>query len=98
MSLFNSLSGEELRLIASLLVSGTLNKGEYVFQQDDQGNCFFLVESGEVEVEIDGKVIKTLSQGQGFGEIALILRTKRSASIKAKTECKFLIMKPLLFR
>ncbi len=37
-------------------------------------------------------------QGQVFGQISLILRAKRSASIKAKTDCKFLIMKPLLFR
>lgn len=43
-------------------------------------------------------MIKILTQGQTFGEIALILKTKRSASIKTRTDCKFLIMKPLLFR
>jgi len=32
------------------MVPAQTKKGEYVFQQDDQGNCFFLIESGEVEV------------------------------------------------
>ncbi len=42
-SLFSSLSDEELRLIASLLIPASIKMSEYVFHQDDNGNCFFLI-------------------------------------------------------
>ena len=45
-SLLSSLTEEELRLIASLLVPASIKAGEYVFQQGDEGNCFFLIEHG----------------------------------------------------
>jgi CRP-like cAMP-binding protein len=47
---------------------------------------------------VDGIVINTLSSGQVFGELALILKSKRSASIKATSNCNFLVMKPLTFK
>lgn len=39
----------------------------YIFKQGDVGTCFFLIYEGEVEAEIDGKVIRNLKKGDTFG-------------------------------
>ena len=46
--------------------------GAIVVAQGDVGDRYFVIESGEVEVVGDGRVIATLGPGQGFGEIALL--------------------------
>ena len=48
----------------------------------------YVVRSGEVDIEIDGKVIETLSEGAIFGEMALIDGSARSATARAKTPCE----------
>ena len=49
------------------MISVKMELGEYVFKQGDIGNSFFIVESGEVDVEIDQKVVRSLNKGQTFG-------------------------------
>jgi CRP-like cAMP-binding protein len=41
--------------------------GSPIFRQGDKGSCFFIIASGIVEVNVDGKNIKTLKSGEGFG-------------------------------
>jgi CRP/FNR family transcriptional regulator, cyclic AMP receptor protein len=48
----------------------------------------YLVRSGEVEIELNGKVIKTLAEGDIFGEMVLIDRSPTVATARAKTHCE----------
>lgn len=74
-------------------------QGEYIFQQGDSGNCFFLIEQGSVDVEVDKRLACSLSPGQAFGELALLFRTTRAASIICKGQKNtFMLMKPLLYK
>jgi CRP-like cAMP-binding protein len=57
------------------------NKNEYLFQQGETGHSFFLIESGVVGVEVDGIRVGSLNKGQSFGELALLFRASRAASI-----------------
>lgn len=57
----------------------------YVFEQGSTGTCFFLVYAGTVEAQIDGKKIRTLGRGETFGELALLFRSPRTASILSLT-------------
>lgn len=57
-------------------------KDEYLFQQGEMGHSFFLIEKGKVSVEIDGKKVAEMKEGQAFGELALLFRAARAASIK----------------
>jgi CRP-like cAMP-binding protein len=59
--------------------------GDTVFEQGDLGDRYFVIESGEVEVVGDGRRIATLGPGQAFGEIALLKREPRTATVRAIT-------------
>lgn len=47
----------------------------------------FIVRDGEVDVMENGKAIKTLTRGDYFGEKSILLETKRSKDIVARTNC-----------
>jgi MFS family permease len=59
--------------------------GATVFAQGDAGDRYFVIESGTADVVGDGVVVATLGPGEGFGEIALLRRTRRTASVVART-------------
>ncbi|MET0526101.1 MAG: MFS transporter [Nocardioides sp.] len=62
--------------------------GATIFAQGDVGDRYFVIESGEVEVMGDGRVITTLGPGEGFGEIALLRQNRRTAGVRAPREVR----------
>jgi CRP/FNR family cyclic AMP-dependent transcriptional regulator len=62
--------------------------GEVIFRAGDKGDKMYLIRSGEVEIELNGNVLETLAEGDIFGEMALIDRSPRVATARAKTECE----------
>jgi len=71
--------GLELREVAA---------GAPVFEQGDLGDRYYVVESGEVDVVGDGRLLATLGAGEGFGEIALLRHSARTASVAARTDVR----------
>ena len=61
--------------------------GEVIFHKGDVGDVMYAIQSGEVEITIDGSVIDTHGPGGIFGEMALIDAGPRSATAVAKTDC-----------
>jgi MFS family permease len=57
--------------------------GAVVFEQGDVGDRYYVVESGEAVVLGDGRTVATLGPGEGFGEIALLRSTRRTATVRA---------------
>ncbi|MGZ8400166.1 MAG: cyclic nucleotide-binding domain-containing protein [Methyloceanibacter sp.] len=62
--------------------------GQVIFSAGDKGDKMYVIRSGEVEVERDGKIVETLSGGGIFGEMALIDGSPRAATARAKTACE----------
>ena len=60
--------------------------GTMIFLQDSPGLLFFVLASGECSVKVDNKVIATLTVGTGFGELALMHDSPRSATVEAVTD------------
>jgi CRP-like cAMP-binding protein len=56
--------------------------GEVIFSEGDKGDKMYVIRSGEVEVERDGKIVETLSGGGIFGEMALIDGSPRAATAR----------------
>jgi len=63
--------------------SVTYNDGAEIVRQGDEGTFFFVIESGEVTVIKNDEVVNTLKAGQYFGELSLLNRIPRVATVKA---------------
>ena len=55
---------------------------EYIFQQGDKGNEAYLLLDGRVAIEVNGKKVSEISEMEIFGEMSLILKKPRTASVK----------------
>ncbi len=61
---------------------------QVVIHQGDPGDRFYVIEKGRANVIGDGRLVTTLGPGEGFGEIALLRRVRRTATVQAATELK----------
>ena len=62
--LFGTLNKRELRVIAEeMVLVKPKNSKDYIFRQGDVGTCFFLIYHGQVDTEIDGKLVRTMKKG-----------------------------------
>jgi MFS family permease len=84
--MFAPLPAPTLELLASSLERISVPAGETVFRQGDHGDRFYIVDAGEVEIEIDGRLVDVLGPGDHFGEIALLRDIPRTATARARKE------------
>ena len=56
---------------------------DYVFKQGEIGDKAYLLLDGRVAIEVNGKKVAEISEMEIFGEMSLILKKPRTASIKA---------------
>lgn len=62
--------------------------GEVIIKQGDEGDNFYIIDTGEVAVYVNNDLVTTISDGGSFGELALIYGQLRAATVKAKTDVK----------
>ena len=92
--LFSGLSEEQLKRVAALGEDLALKRGEVVVQEGQPGDRIFIVRRGMVEVQVSREEpsdvvgsppverIVTLGPGQAFGEMAILDRGPRSATVR----------------
>jgi CRP/FNR family transcriptional regulator, cyclic AMP receptor protein len=83
--LFEGLSKKQLRRISSLMTRLDRPAGQVLTTQGQAGYEFFIVLEGEVEVRQGDRVIATRRAGEYVGEIALLDRLPRTATVVAIT-------------
>jgi CRP/FNR family transcriptional regulator, cyclic AMP receptor protein len=84
--LFADLEESELVRVASVFKERRFSAGETVIQQGSGAAAFFVIDSGEVTVFVDGVERRTLAAGEYFGEMALIDAGTRTATVKASSD------------
>jgi CRP-like cAMP-binding protein len=83
---FSALPPAKLEHLASRLQTVHVAAGAKIFHQGDAGDRFYIIAEGEVEVEVDGQVGALLGPGGYFGEMALLHKAPRMATIVARTD------------
>ena len=89
--LFATLDAIEISELASLLKSRRVPRDAVIVRKGDQGESMFFIARGEVEVVIPGGSV-ALREGDFFGEIAVIGRTTRNATVIARRTCDLLVL------
>jgi cAMP-dependent protein kinase regulator len=86
---FATLSRPALLAIASHLKEQPVEAGATVVVADEVGDRFYLVRSGRLQaIGRDGEVLGTILAGEGFGEMALLDRKPRGATVRAVEPCE----------
>jgi putative peptide zinc metalloprotease protein len=82
----SSLSAEDLTQIATRMTWEEFRAGEVVFSQGEQGDRFYVIERGVAEVRIgdEREPRRLLTRGDYFGELALLERASRLATVRAR--------------
>jgi CRP/FNR family transcriptional regulator, cyclic AMP receptor protein len=96
--LFADLDRRELQQVARLFKERRFPQGETVMKEGLGGATFFVIETGEATVSVDGQERRTLGPGDYFGEIALIDGGTRSATITATSDGRSYGLTPWQFR
>jgi CRP-like cAMP-binding protein len=90
--MFASLNKKELRLIARVADVVKVPAGTEIVTEGSVGHEFYLVLSGEASVRRNGRKVTTLGPGRYFGELALLDRGPRSATVVADTDMELAVI------
>ena len=83
--LFVPLPLTALDRLAENFVPKSFEPGELVMRKGEPGDHYLLIAAGEVEVSDDDRILRVCKPGDGVGEIALLRRVPRTATVVART-------------
>ena len=89
---FQNVSDEELREIATFADEESVGQGERLVNEGDFSYEFMAIEEGEAEVQREGQPIATLGPGDYFGEVGLLEKDRRNATVIAKTPMRLVTL------
>jgi CRP/FNR family cyclic AMP-dependent transcriptional regulator len=90
--LFAQCSRKELAEVAGVADEIDLRQGKELTTQGRPGREFIVLVEGEAEVRKNGRKLRTLKDGDFFGEIALVTKRPRTATVVAKTPVRVLVI------
>lgn len=104
-ALFEGLDDEQIKQVASIVHKESLVAGEVIIQEDEEGDCMYIIQEGTAEVSrtLTLKVTKRefgqkektfirLGTGFFFGEMALMENDVRSATVATITDCRLFVI------
>jgi CRP-like cAMP-binding protein len=90
--LFAGLTETELATLAAVASEVEVNEGQMVATEGDFGHALYAIESGTAEVRSEGTMLRTLGPGDPFGEIAVIVSGRRTASVVATSPMRLIVL------
>jgi CRP/FNR family transcriptional regulator, cyclic AMP receptor protein len=83
--LFAGLDDKSVERLAGEFIERRFDEGQEIASEGTGGLNFFVVDDGEAAVTVHGNEVGTLGPGASFGEIALVDKAARSATVTART-------------
>jgi voltage-gated potassium channel len=89
--LFAELNALEVAEVMRLLRAQRVEPGEVIIRRGEPGHSMYFIAAGEVEIELPGRHAR-LGVGHFFGEVAVLKKTRRSASVVALVRTSLLVL------
>jgi CRP/FNR family cyclic AMP-dependent transcriptional regulator len=90
--LFEEMGDDELAQIAPFAQEVSVDEGKVLVREGDYSYEFMVIEEGTSEVTRGGEHVADLSEGDFFGEMGLLEKTLRNATVTAKTPMKLITL------
>mmetsp|Transcript_36740 Transcript_36740/g.59358 ORF Transcript_36740/g.59358 Transcript_36740/m.59358 type:complete len:402 (+) Transcript_36740:90-1295(+) len=101
--LFAGLDQQQKGIILDAMFEVNKEPGEVIIRQGDEGDNFYVVDTGECEVYVaknggEAMLMMTCGPGQSFGELALMYNSPRAATVKARTPTRLWAVDRITFK
>jgi CRP-like cAMP-binding protein len=96
--LFADLSRRDLDRLARRTDEVDVKAGRHLVDQGAFPHEFIVIESGAAEVLVDGERVAELGEGDFFGEMALLVEQRRTATVTATSDLRVIVMHERDFR
>ncbi|XP_059098243.1 cGMP-dependent protein kinase, isozyme 2 forms cD4/T1/T3A/T3B-like isoform X4 [Tigriopus californicus] len=93
-----NLEPTQIKEIVDCMYPIEYTRGSLIIKEGDVGSIVYVMEEGKVEVSREGKFLSILPAGKVFGELAILYNCKRTATIKAATDCKLWAIERQVFQ
>jgi|SRR5918992_5729763 CRP-like cAMP-binding protein len=88
--IFQDVPDEDLRVVTTFATSDEVAEGTQIVKEGDYANHFMAIEDGTAEVTRNGQKVGELGPGDIFGEIGLIEKEKRGATVTATSRVRLI--------
>jgi len=89
---FAELSDEERKSVATWANEASISEGSIIVNEGEYSYTFFAILEGDADVIRNGERIATLGQGDFFGEVGLLEKEKRNATVKATSPMRLITL------
>jgi len=86
--IFSDLDDASVKQLSGDFIEREFSAGQPIATEGEGGLNFFVVESGSADVTVGGTSVATLGPGASFGEIALVDKSARSATVTATSDLR----------